>query len=127
MSCVIDSNWNADGMPEAFNSVNRKARKEHKCFECGRKILPGEMYCYESGIWEGTPGSFKTCLDCASVREALFCSFVYGGLWYDVRTFVFDFQDELPWAKFSQFTPAARAKVCEIVEGIWGDDDEEGE
>lgn len=54
-------------MPEAFNSVTRKARKNHKCCECGCTIETGEKYKYSSGIWNGEPDSFKQCLNCNEI------------------------------------------------------------
>ncbi len=37
-----------------LGSVRRRiARKPHVCVECGEKILPGEEYIREVGIWDG--------------------------------------------------------------------------
>lgn len=55
--------------PQAFRQITRKARKPHKCCECGRVIATGQHYEYSSGIWDSEPGSFKTCLDCARLRD----------------------------------------------------------
>ncbi len=57
-------------MPQAFSSVTRKARKTHKCCECGRTINAGEKYQYSSGIWDGEPDSFKQCLNCNEIMLA---------------------------------------------------------
>ena len=64
--CSCDS---SDG-PSAFYSKQRKARKEHQCFECCKKIPVGAVYEYASGIWDGEASSFKTCLRCVGLREA---------------------------------------------------------
>lgn len=48
----------------------RKARKEHKCCECGAIVKPGEHYTYSHGVWDGSGQSFKQCLDCAEVSSA---------------------------------------------------------
>lgn len=60
--------------PEAFNSITRKARKSHKCCECGSEIAKGGQYQYSSGIWNGEPGSYKQCLNCHEImtRAAIF-------------------------------------------------------
>jgi hypothetical protein len=50
--------------------VIRKARKQHKCCECGNVINIGENYQYVSGIWDGEPSSYKTCESCSSVRDS---------------------------------------------------------
>lgn len=55
-------------LPEAFLTISRKARKEHKCCECHNVIQKGAIYIYCSGIWEGSPDSFKTCERCDRVR-----------------------------------------------------------
>jgi hypothetical protein len=66
---------------EAIRVKHVKARKDHECIECGAKIHRGETYEYVSGIWEGRPSSFKTCLICVRIRDDLCCDgFLYGGL-----------------------------------------------
>lgn len=56
--------------PSCFRAVQRKARKQHRCVECGKSILAGALYEYTSGIWDGAPSDFKTCLRCVVLREA---------------------------------------------------------
>lgn len=56
-------------MPACSDSVMRKARKQHKCYECQRPIEPGERYEYYSGIWDGEPESYKTCRHCKIARD----------------------------------------------------------
>lgn len=55
--------------PSAFNEIMRKAKKEHKCCECSNQIKPSEKYQYCSGVWDGVPNSYKTCLSCVKLRE----------------------------------------------------------
>src|SRR5690348_18469687 len=62
--CSVD-----DG-PSCYRSERRKARNEHRCVECGKPIRVGDIYEYASGIWDGCPGSFKTCLRCVVLRDA---------------------------------------------------------
>ncbi|MFL3516998.1 hypothetical protein ACJ0PQ_01920 [Citrobacter cronae] len=57
-------------MPAVFGQEQRKARKEHKCCECGVIVKPGEHYTYSHGVWDGSGQSFKQCLDCAEVSSA---------------------------------------------------------
>lgn len=56
-------------MPQAFNQERRTARKQHSCCECHQPINVGTEYEHCSGIWDGTPDSFKTCLSCVEIRE----------------------------------------------------------
>lgn len=55
--------------PSVCHSENRQARKQHRCSECGRTIRPGERYEHVWGVWSGSPGMFKTCSICVSLRE----------------------------------------------------------
>ncbi len=45
-----------------------KARKPHKCCECGSDIDPGEKYQKITGLHEGSWVEFKTCYVCINVR-----------------------------------------------------------
>ena len=57
-------------MPSFINTEWRKARKQHKCCECGGKINPGETYEYICGKWDYFD-TFKTCEKCADLRESM--------------------------------------------------------
>ena len=56
--------------PSAFRSTVRTARKTHRCVECRREITQGDRYEFASGVWDGSPSSFKTCLRCVLLRAA---------------------------------------------------------
>lgn len=56
--------------PDAISTVIRKARKVHVCSECCDQIAANESYEYVSGVWDGSPDSFKTCLLCVEWRDA---------------------------------------------------------
>ena len=56
-------------IPEFYNVTTRKARKVHKCKECGGPILPGDKYEYVSGMWDGSVNHFKTCERCRDIRQ----------------------------------------------------------
>ncbi len=53
----------ADG-PSAWSEKWRVARAEHKCCACHETIRPGDRYHFVSGIWDGSPDSFKHCARC---------------------------------------------------------------
>jgi len=57
--------------PEVAKDTEPKARKEHKCCECGGKIYKGEKYVLTKGIWDGEPATYKTCRDCYNLREKI--------------------------------------------------------
>jgi hypothetical protein len=57
--------------PAVYSKLNLKARKEHKCCECGGFIPKGEHYfkhlcCYSGYGWR----TFKNCFVCEEIRIA---------------------------------------------------------
>ena len=60
--------------PEFSSRKNRRARKEHRCCECGGIIKRGEVYEYVAGMWERAIDSFKTCLVCVEIRTSFSCN-----------------------------------------------------
>jgi len=63
-----------------------KAKKLHKCCECGRDIAAGASYQRTSGRWEHSFEVFKTCMDCYHIRSAFDCGgWTYGQLYSDLR------------------------------------------
>lgn len=119
-SCTIDNDTGEQG--QIFTKHNRKALKEHKCYECGKIILPGEKYCYESGKWADEIHSYRTCLDCLSIRDEIFCSYVYGNIWEDLREQIGGYG--IPESCIANLTQRAREMVCEEIEGQWEEDEE---
>lgn len=57
--------------PNAWRSIWRTARKQHTCCACREVIDAGHRYRYSSGIWDGEPSSFKHCVRCWRLFEAL--------------------------------------------------------
>ncbi len=55
--------------PDVYTVTLPKARKRHRCSECGRAIQPGEQYERVTGIWDGTADTFKTCPHCLDLRK----------------------------------------------------------
>lgn len=51
-------------VPKAFSDKIRRARKPHKCCECGCTIQPGEAYGRSSGVWDFGAASYAQHLDC---------------------------------------------------------------
>jgi len=114
-SCTIDIDH--DGGPDCYKEKIVTAMKKHKCGECLKEILPGEGYEYVSGIWDGDPESYKTCLDCKSIRDTFFGSWTYTSVWEDFRdNFMWE---DIPEACIAGLTPGARSRVCEFIETGW--------
>ena len=84
MSCQIDGG--GDGEVAQFQKhVVRRARKKYTCGECQEPILPGAHYEESRMLCEGSWDTFRTCELCAEIREKLFCSWVYGMIWEEIR------------------------------------------
>jgi len=60
-----------DLAPSVFNEKFVKARKEHKCCECGKDIAIGEIYEYTFGVWDGDASSYHTCEKCSDLKASL--------------------------------------------------------
>lgn len=54
--------------PEFYIKEIRKARKQRKCYECGRSIETGERYEHVRGKWDGDVASYDTCPRCLDLR-----------------------------------------------------------
>ncbi len=63
MSCDCDCD-----QPAVYRPNIQRARKAHACYECSGAIAPGDSHEYVFGVWDGEPGSFRTCSDCLELR-----------------------------------------------------------
>jgi len=116
-ACVYVGDY--DG-PEFVSEKIVKARKIHKCGECGREISPGEKYEKVVGKWEGDLSSHKTCVDCLSIRDNFFCNgWAYGGIWEHLQEHLLEMQGSVSSDCLIGLTPKARESVCEHIEDIW--------
>ena len=116
-SCVYVGDYE---VADFHTSTERKAIKEHKCCECGRTINRGEIYEYVSTKYDGDIDTFKTCLDCLSIRWVFFCNgWLYEGmkeyLWEHLLEGFGDISEDC----LCELTPRARALVCGMIEEIW--------
>jgi hypothetical protein len=98
-----------DGEPYEFSEMRwPKARKEHKCGECGRTIQSGEKYQSFRGKCDGDFYHEITCHQCAEIREVFSCEAwpMWGELWNDAREVLFPVLTTACFAKLR--TPEAR-------------------
>lgn len=99
--------------PSCWTSTTPKARKEHVCCECNELIHPGDRYQHVTGIWDGAPSRYKTCLSCAEIRDHFACDgFLYERLWADIEENFFpEMRAGGPCMK--GLSPAARGRLFE--------------
>lgn len=84
-----------------YRKSEHTARKEHKCYECGRKIRTGERYERVFAIWDGDANSIATCPHCIAIREWVTahvpCScWSHGNMLEEIRYDVEQYSHEAP-------------------------------
>jgi hypothetical protein len=67
---ILDCSCDFDP-PEFYHREIRRARKPHRCHECGGAIVVGEQYEHVRGKWEGYIDTFDTCERCVDIRTWL--------------------------------------------------------
>lgn len=110
---------------------------ERRCVECSREIALGEQYefswgaklDYDDNVIAEESEDYTTCVDCASMRRAFFCGGHYvGRIWEDLGEHLAEvvvFGNGVSSECLAQLTKPARDDVCDLVEDIWEDQDEE--
>lgn len=74
--------------PSVYRESFPRARKQYQCCECEAFIQPGDQYRHTFGVWDGEPGTYRTCLPCAELGSVF--AYVtgrclcYGGLLEDI-------------------------------------------
>jgi len=102
-----------------YKAEVRKARKEHRCGECGTAIAPGDRYEAIRGKSEGDFWTGKVCLICKELRDAFFCSWMYGhirdALWEEIDWNGGEVSSEC----ILVLSEPAREVVFEMIERAW--------
>ena len=88
-TCMIDVGVDAGDYAKVSTIKIRKAKKEHTCYECQRKILPGEKYEYVSAFYEENNRwtTTHTCDTCLEIRTCYLCTYYYGNIWNDLQEY----------------------------------------
>lgn len=116
-SCVYSG---VDEYAEVYRSKFQKAKRNYQCCECREKILAGEKYEYVFGVWDGGPGTYRTCKHCLSMREQFFCDgWHFEHIWEDLRNFIHDCHGDISESKIAKLPSVARDKMCELIEDTW--------
>ncbi len=69
MSISCDCSVGVDDCADLYRDEFPKARKPHKCYECGESILPGQKYQKSTILFECRWSEYKTCMPCFRVRD----------------------------------------------------------
>ena len=109
MECACIEGY--DGNVDFYKDRNVKARKEHRCGECGEVIKIGEIYEYVFGKCEGNVFTAKTCLPCLEIRKKYFCSWEFEGVWEAMR----EVHGDIHLRDFEAFSPPAQQKILEMM------------
>lgn len=120
-SCVAYGGGGDCCGPSARIVKIRKARKLHICCECRGSIVPGEAYEYFSGVWDGNPDSFKTCLACSELRDTLVEEHIFGELFKAIGE-SFGYGEILPSKCTKKLSKPALDKLCDWIESQWEDE-----
>jgi len=78
-TCSIDA-YDNDEEQWGCEMRNVRARKRYQCVECDSIIAVGDVHEVASGNYGGDWYRYRTCLPCASIRQAHCCSWVWGDL-----------------------------------------------
>jgi len=115
-----------DSYSTNLSQSHPKARKDHRCGECRKTIVRGEVYLREVNIHDGRVITDKTCQDCVSIRNEFFRE----GYWYGqvielLDEHVQESHGDISENCFAALTPGAREKVCGMIEDYWEEQDDE--
>lgn len=104
------------------DQIIKKAKKEHKCNECGEIISIGDGYRKECFIFEGF-NIHKTCSTCNSIREIFFCdNIIYSEMIYYLEQEIDEMKGDINQTCIAQLISSARNKVCDMIEEYWDEE-----
>ena len=111
---------NGDLMPEFYNSSKHRARKNHKCDECGKAINKRELYECVSGKWDGDFLTYKTCGSCLDIRTVFFCDgWIFTEVIEALENYIHDGNGVISEDCLSELKQESRENVCEMIEEYW--------
>jgi len=115
-----------DGSNAFFSEKPRRARKEHKCCECGEVIAVGATYYYASGKSDGDIFTERTCAVCREIRDAFSCgSYTFEMLWELMREEMFPlWRSRGPWDCLAKLTTPEAVAMCNSEFAEWLHDNE---
>ena len=116
-SCIYVA---VDDFAKFYSIKIRKARKEYKCSECNRIIEIGEKYEYVRGLWEEGFNTYRTCLDCLSIRNEFFCDgWYYTSLHEYLLEHIRDTGGQISENCILKLTRGAKDIVFNMIDDLW--------
>ena len=88
-----------DERPDVYTKAVLKARKTHRCYECGGGILPGQVYERVKMFYDGAWEKCNTCQLCLNAREYItahapcFC-WLHGSMLDDAKAVIEQYRHE---------------------------------
>jgi hypothetical protein len=78
--------YNDGDEPEFYKELERRARKQYECCECGGAIEKGSLHHYAAGVYGGRWSTHRTCIGCHRLRVDVSCGngWVFGQLREDI-------------------------------------------
>lgn len=70
-----------DNPPETLTETRPKARKQHRCCECGLPIPVGTVYVHTWGVWNREPNTYKQHGECRALLQWISDTFCDGEMW----------------------------------------------
>ena len=84
MECACIS-VGVDDSSEVLSEKTVIARKNYRCSECNEPIKSGCSHVRLVSVYDGKIETKRTCLDCQSVIDKLFCDYYYGMIWENIK------------------------------------------
>ena len=122
-SCEIDDYGECDSI--TIHEGMRTAKKEHRCGECSEVISPGDKYEYVAGKCEGDFFTAKTCEPCVQIRNAFFCTWMYGRVMEAFEEYLREVDGRVSSECILMLGPEAREIAFEMIEEVWADIDDD--
>ena len=116
-SCQIETDHDEES-EMIFEKTLTVCKNQQRCCECGVELSIGDQYRKEIALHDYEAHTYRTCLDCISIRDNLFCGWTWTCLLDDLREEIEDGED-IPESCMAALTANARARTCKIIEIFW--------
>jgi len=119
-ACLIEMDHEEDS-EIIFEKKLTICKNQQKCCECGISLTAGDQYLKEIAIYDCEVYTYRTCIDCISIRNNIFC----GWMWTNILQ---NLQAEIEWSGgvsescISVLTLKAKERVCDMIEAYWEKD-----